>query len=74
MPVVPVREGTRHSTATAMRRGAIPLDVIQRMLGHSNVQNTERYARWHDAALVQAMTRPVARVSHANRRVEKDEQ
>lgn len=74
VPSVPLREGTRHSTATAMRRGAIPLDVIQRMLGHSNVQNTERYARWHDAALVQAMTRPVARVSPAKRRVEKDEQ
>jgi len=56
VPVVPVREGTRHSTATRLRREDVRLDVIQRLLGHTSPQHTERYARFHDAALVAALS------------------
>jgi integrase len=52
VPVVPLREATRHSTATHLRREGWPLDLIQRFLGHRDVRNTERYSRHHDEALV----------------------
>jgi integrase len=56
VPIVPVREGTRHSSATAARRDKWPLDLIQRFLGHTDVRNTERYSRHHDQALVALVT------------------
>jgi len=53
VPAVPVREGTRHSSATAAR-SADPamLPLIQRMLGHANVKTTERYSLHQDGSLV----------------------
>jgi integrase len=49
---VPMREGTRHSTATWLRTaGHSPFDV-QRLLGHANVSMTERYAKARPAELV----------------------
>jgi integrase len=55
--IVPVREGTRHTSATYARREKWPLDLIQRFLGHANVKTTERYSRHHDGALVQLIRR-----------------
>ena len=57
VPIVPVREGTRHTSATYARREKWPLDLIQRFLGHTNVKTTERYSRHHDGALVQLIRR-----------------
>lgn len=53
VPYAPIREGTRHSTATALRRDGHALDAIQRQLGHADVKNTERYSQFHDSALVE---------------------
>jgi integrase len=49
---VPMREGTRHSTATWLRTsGHSPFDV-QRLLGHTDVKMTERYAKARPADLI----------------------
>lgn len=34
----------RHTAATWMRRNGVPLEVIQEILGHSNIRTTRRYA------------------------------
>jgi integrase len=57
VPRVPVREGTRHSGATAARRSGVPLDLVQRFLGHTDVKTTERYSKHEDLALVQLVRR-----------------
>ena len=49
---VPVREGTRHSSATAARRSGLPLDLIRLFLGHTDAKTTERYSKHHNDALV----------------------
>jgi integrase len=54
---VPVREGTRHSSATAARRAEIPLDLIRLFLGHTNQKTTERYSKSHNDALVALVRR-----------------
>jgi integrase len=54
---VPVREATRHSTATDLRRRGVPLDLIQRLLRHTDVRNTERYSLFSGAALVEVVRR-----------------
>jgi integrase len=62
VPVVPLRQASRHSTATdLLRKGASP-EEIRRLLGHTNVKMTERYARWSDQALV-AVMRPRGRAN-----------
>lgn len=38
----------RHSFAMRLRRANVPLEIIQRMLGHSNIQTTQVYARVED--------------------------
>lgn len=47
-----------HSTATALRRAGVPLDVLQRLLGHADRRSTEIYAQLADGALVEALRRP----------------
>jgi integrase len=54
---VPVREGTRHSSATAARRAGLPLDLIRLFLGHTNQKTTERYSKSHNDALVALVRR-----------------
>lgn len=50
-------EGTKHSTATALRRAGVPLDVIGRAAGHRRGSEcTERYALADDA-VVEALRR-----------------
>lgn len=53
--------GTKHSTATELRRQGIPLDVIQRICGHRDKRSTEVYAKLADHALVEAIRRPRVR-------------
>jgi integrase len=48
-------EGTKHSTATALRRAGVPLDVIQAACGHKDPRSTELYARLADSAVVEAL-------------------
>jgi integrase len=54
VPPVPMREGTRHSGATAARErlGDEQMPVFQRMLGHTDVKTTEKYSRHKPKALV----------------------
>ena len=44
----------RHSTATLLLSNGIPLQVIQRQLGHLKIQTTEIYAKLMDSAQSQA--------------------
>lgn len=57
VPVVPFREGTRHSTSTWMREEGWALELIQHILGHTSLAHTQVYARRSDAALVKALRR-----------------
>ena len=50
--------GTKHSTATELRRQGVPLDVIQKLCGHRDPRSTEVYAKLADQALVEAIRRP----------------
>jgi integrase len=50
--------GTKHSTATELRRQGVPLDVIQKFCGHRDPRSTEVYAKLADQALVEAIRRP----------------
>lgn len=43
----------RHTAASSLA-ASVPLQVIQRMLGHKSIRMTERYARVSDAALAEA--------------------
>jgi integrase len=43
----------RHSAASSLA-ASVPLQVIQRMLGHKSIRMTERYARINDAAVAEA--------------------
>jgi len=55
VPRVPLRQASRHSTATdLLRKGASP-EEIRRLLGHTNARMSERYARWSDQGLVAVM-------------------
>jgi integrase/recombinase XerD len=45
----------RHTYATDLRRQGVELDVIQRLLGHSNIATTQVYARVADEELVAAV-------------------
>ena len=49
---VPVREGTRHSSATIARRARLPLDLIRLFLGHTDEKTTERYSKHENLAFV----------------------
>ena len=48
-------EGTKHSFATAARERGIPLDQIQKFLGHADAKSTERYGRLRNSALVRIL-------------------
>ncbi len=56
-PGVPLYEGTKHSTATAMRKAGVPLDVIQAAAGHKSIRSTERYAQLADETVQDALKR-----------------
>jgi integrase len=45
----------RHTVATSLLNAGCSLDVLQKILGHSSPKMTERYARFHDATLVNAV-------------------
>ncbi len=56
-PGVPLYEGTKHSTATALRKAGVPLDVIQAAAGHKDIRSTERYAQLADETVQDALRR-----------------
>ena len=45
----------RHTYATDLRRKGIPLDVIQKLLGHASITTTQIYAQVGDEAMVAAV-------------------
>jgi integrase len=51
----------RHTFATDLTRRGVPLNVVQRLLGHTTIQMTTRYAHTPDASLAEA----VALLAHA---------
>jgi integrase len=54
---VQMYEGTKHSTATdAIRRG-VPLELVRRFFGHSDIRTTQRYVNLGDQALVHVLRR-----------------
>jgi len=57
VPRVGLYEGTKHSTATNLRREGIGLDVIQAILGQADSRSTEKYARLSDQAVLHALVR-----------------
>ena len=59
--------GTKHSTATELRRQGVPLDVIQKLCGHRDPRSTEVYAKLADQALVEAIRRPRMRSARRSR-------
>ena len=54
---VKMYEGSKHSTATALRRAGVPLDVIQAAAGHKDIRSTERYAQLADEVVTDALRR-----------------
>jgi len=54
-PDVGMHEGTKHSTATALRSAGVPRDSIQKACGHSDPRRTETYANLDDTAVVHAL-------------------
>ncbi len=54
---MPLYEGTKHSTATALRKAGVPLDVIQAAAGHKSIKSTERYAQLADETVTDALKR-----------------
>jgi site-specific recombinase XerD len=54
---VPLREGTRHSTATWLRESGAGLEVVQHLLGHTTSAHTQRYAQARPAELVRLVER-----------------
>jgi integrase len=50
-----VYNGTKHTTATALRELGYPLDLIQHAAGHADPASTERYANVADRLIAEAM-------------------
>jgi len=46
----------RHTFATDLTRRGVPLNVVQRLLGHTTIQMTIRYAHTPEASLEEAVT------------------
>ena len=47
----------RHTAATWARQAGTPVEVVQRMLGHADIETTMRYAHVADAEVQEAMRR-----------------
>ncbi len=47
----------RHSTATQMLESGIPLEVVQRILGHSDIRVTQIYAKVRDQLVKREMAK-----------------
>jgi site-specific recombinase XerD len=57
VPYAPVRNGTRHSTATWLRESGVNLEDVQQQLGHASLAHTQRYARPMPAGLIRLKER-----------------
>jgi len=49
---VPLRQASRHSTATDLLRKGAETEKIRRLLGHTNTKTTEKYPRFSSQVLV----------------------
>ena len=54
VPVIRIHD-LRHSYATLLHTEGTPLDVVQKLLGHSTIQMTQRYAKTPDTMMRQAV-------------------
>ncbi len=54
---VTLYEGTKHSTATALRRAGVALNVIQHIVGHADSRSTEIYAKLSEQVVIEALRR-----------------
>ena len=57
LPGIKMYEGTKHSTATALRREGVGLDLIQKAAGHKDSRSTEKYALLAGDAVIEALGR-----------------
>lgn len=45
----------RHTAASWMRQNGVPIEVVQKVLGHKDIQTTMKYAHLHDDEKAQAL-------------------
>lgn len=45
----------RHTAASWMRQNGVPIEVVQKVLGHANIATTMKYAHLHDDEKAQAL-------------------
>ena len=45
----------RHTYTTDLLRKGVPLEVIQKLLGHVSILTTQRYTKLADASLIRAL-------------------
>ncbi|OFW99251.1 MAG: hypothetical protein A3E78_11735 [Alphaproteobacteria bacterium RIFCSPHIGHO2_12_FULL_63_12] len=57
VPGTKLYEGTKHSTASALRAKGVPLDVLQAAARHQDSRSTEIYALLGNSAVVDALRR-----------------
>ncbi len=54
----------RHTAASWMVQAGVPLDVVQKVLGHSDISTTMRYAHREDSAARTAVDAVAAHMRH----------
>jgi len=59
---IPLYQGTKHSTATALAEGGLSTLLLKALGGWKDAKSVERYAKpkAHRAALVRALNRPTS--------------
>jgi integrase len=70
LPHIKLYNGTRHSTATDSLRKTGSLYKVSKLLGHSSMKMTEKYAR-HDVEILRGITDTTAQVQQIKRTSEK---
>jgi integrase len=60
--VAALYEGTKHSTASAAIRAGVPLDVVQKSLGHTDPRTTLGYAKRAAVPTLADATAPLRRM------------
>jgi integrase/recombinase XerD len=69
-PHIKLYNGTRHSTATDALKKTSSLYLVSKLLGHSSMKMTEKYAR-HDVEILRGITDTTAQVQHIRKIDEK---
>ena len=50
-------DNLRHTAATHMIKNSIPLEIIQKILGHSDIRTTQIYAQIYDDVIAKEMSK-----------------